>query len=91
MVALAVTLLVVALRVTARIGTAVVAKAAQGASVPNPFSLEKAFASNAIVSVSNTPAKVLDSAAIETLINSKIPTKAERAAARAALDAYMAQ
>lgn len=79
-IALSVSVAVLMLRIIAHYGSRLVEWCAKRTGIDSPFE-------NVMRPQS---AKVLDSSAIETLINSKIPTKAERAAARAALDAYMA-
>lgn len=84
--ALCVVFLVLIARVVAYVGTYAVAFLARHAGTVSPFATVKPAPIVATVK----PAKVLDSAPLMVLVNARIPSAAERASAKKALDDYLA-
>ena len=79
-IALSVSVAVLMLRIIAHYGSRLVEWCAKRTGIDSPF--EQVMRPQS--------AKVLDSSAIENLINARIPSKTERAAAKKALDEYLA-
>lgn len=86
--ALCVVFLVLIARVVAYVGTYAVAFLARHAGTVSPFDMVPK--ATPMLSAKVTPAKVLDAAPIMVLLNARIPSAAERASAKKALDDYLA-